>query len=104
MVSVDGPYNEHLIRDVGGLYLAFAVVAIAAAVTLSRPLVVATSVAALATGVPHLVYHVAHRDDLSGGDAAASIGGLALAVVLPIALLWVSWRHDLAASEVSGAG
>src|SRR5256885_3835110 len=38
-VAVDGPYNEHLTRDVGALYLALAVVTIAALFTLA-PLVV----------------------------------------------------------------
>ena len=40
-VSVDGPYNQHLIRDVGALNLALAVVAIVAFVTLSRAAVLA---------------------------------------------------------------
>src|SRR5690606_22522979 len=29
-ISVDGPYNEHLIRDVGALYLAIAAIAVVA--------------------------------------------------------------------------
>lgn len=32
-ISVDGPFNEHLIRDVGALYLALAAASIAAAFT-----------------------------------------------------------------------
>src|SRR3954452_21157003 len=35
-VSVDGPYNEHLVRDVGGLNLALPVAALVALVTSSR--------------------------------------------------------------------
>ena len=38
-VAPDGPFNEHLVRDVGVLNLALAVVTIAAAVWLTRPLV-----------------------------------------------------------------
>ena len=38
-ISPDGPYNQHLIRDVGELNLALFVVVLAAAVTLSLPLV-----------------------------------------------------------------
>lgn len=88
-VSVDGPYNEHLVRDVGGLYLALTVVLAAAIVTLSRALIVAASMAVLASGVPHLVYHLANRDGLSTGDLAASLGGLVLVAALPVALLAV---------------
>lgn len=59
-VSVDGPYNEHLIRDVGGLYLAIAVLAF---ITLLRPtlsLLRATALATLVYQVPHGVYHLIH--------------------------------------------
>src|SRR5205085_11878832 len=47
-VAVDGPYNEHLIRDVGELNLALAVVAIIAFVTLNRLVVLAAGGAWLA--------------------------------------------------------
>jgi hypothetical protein len=88
-VSVDGPYNEHLVRDVGGLYLALSVLLIAAMLTLARTVIVTASIAVLASGVPHFVYHVANRSDLSSSDAAVSLGGLALFAALPIALLVV---------------
>lgn len=86
-VSADGPYNEHLVRDVGALNLAFAVLTIAAGVRPTRSLVTVASVAALAWGVPHLLYHVANADLLGTADAVASIGGLVAFVALPIALL-----------------
>lgn len=91
-VSVDGPYNEHLVRDVGGLYLALAVLVIAAMITLSRGLIITASAAVLVSGVPHLVYHLVRRDGLSPGDLAASLAGLAAIAVIPIALLWVELR------------
>jgi len=59
-VAPDGPFNEHLVRDVGVLNLALAVVTIAAAAWLTRPLVRATAWAWLAYSVPQLVYHVLH--------------------------------------------
>lgn len=88
-VSVDGPYNEHLVRDVGGLYLALSVLLVAAMITLSRAVIVTASVAVLASGVPHLAYHVANRDGLTSGDVVFSVGGLALFAALPVALLVV---------------
>ena len=89
-VSVDGPFNEHLVRAVGGLNLALATVLIAAMISLTRPLILAAAAASLASGIPHLVYHLAHADLLSTSDAATSIGGLALFAVLPVVLIVVS--------------
>jgi hypothetical protein len=91
-VRVDGPFNEHLVRDVGGLNLAIAAVLIAAFVTLSRSMIIAASVATLLYGVPHLVYHIANSDGLGSGDVIVSIGGLALFAAVPIALIVVSRR------------
>ena len=89
-VNVDGPYNEHLVRDVGGLNLGLAIVLIVAIVTLSRPMIVAACAASLAYGVPHLVYHLFNADGLATGDAVASIGGLMLFAALPILLIVIS--------------
>ena len=98
-VAADGPYNEHLVRDVGALNLAFAVLVIAAAVRLTRSLVTIASIGALVWGVPHLLYHLANTDVLGTGDAAASIGGLVAFVALPIALL--VWARPALAEHTS---
>ena len=42
-VAADGPYNQHLVRDVGALNLALALVTIMAAVLLTRHLIQAAS-------------------------------------------------------------
>ena len=89
-VRVDGPFNEHLVRDVGGLNLGLAAVLVTAFVTMSRPTIVAASIASLLYGVPHLVYHIANTDGLATGDVAVSLGGLALFAALPVALIVVS--------------
>lgn len=84
-VALDGPYNEHLVRDVGGLNLALAFVAVMALVTGSTLLARVTGGAALLYGVPHLLYHATHLDAYDAGDAIAmlaSLGMAALAAVL----------------------
>ncbi len=86
-VSVDGPYNEHLTRDVGALNISLAVLLIAAAITLSRQLLITAGVATLAWGVPHLLYHMINTDGLSGSDIAASLTGLAIFAALPLLLI-----------------
>src|SRR3972149_6731593 len=67
-VSAVGPYNEHLVRDVGGLNLALALLLVAAGVLLERRLVIVVLVAYLVNAVPHFVFHVSHMDEMSTGD------------------------------------
>ncbi len=86
-VAGDGPFNEHLVRDVGALNLALAVLLIAAAVRLSRELVTVAAIASLAWGVPHTVYHLANTEPLGTMDNVASIGGLVFSVALAAMLL-----------------
>jgi hypothetical protein len=59
-VSVDGPYNEHLLRDVGQGNLAFGVVALVALLTGSVWLARATGLAAVVANLPHQLYHQEH--------------------------------------------
>lgn len=98
-VSVDGPYNEHLVRDVGALNLALAVVLVAALSIMSRELVTVAAVAALAWGIPHFLYHAFNSEALSTGDNVVSLGGLALAAFFPLGLLYLAPRLDEGVGE-----
>lgn len=80
-VAVDGPYNEHLVRDVGGLNLALAFVALLALVTGSILVARAAGGAALIFGVPHLAYHVTHLDSFDTTDAVGNVVALTIAVL-----------------------
>lgn len=86
-IAIDGPYNEHLIRDVGALNLSLSVLLVAAAVTLSRQLIYTAAAAAMVWGIPHLIYHAFNTDGLDSGDVVPSIGGLVLFAFLPIAAI-----------------
>ncbi|MCU1427370.1 MAG: hypothetical protein JWL83_1370 [Actinomycetia bacterium] len=86
-VAPDGPYNEHLVRDVGQLNLALTVVTLFALVVLSRQLVLATASAWLVYGVPHLVYHLRHLGPFSGSDVVSIPASLALGVAGALLLL-----------------
>jgi hypothetical protein len=83
-VAVDGPYNEHLVRDVGGLNLGLAFVAILALVAGSTLLARAAGGAALLYGLPHLLYHATHLDDYDSGDKVAMIASLAMAALAAV--------------------
>lgn len=86
-VRVDGPYNEHLVRDFGALNLALAVVTVAALIAFGRPLVIAVAVAWLAWGVPHLVYHLRHLDVYDTGDKVLNVASLVALPVLAVLVL-----------------
>lgn len=97
-VSVDGPYNEHLIRDVGALNLALCVLLIAAFVLVTRALVLVAGLAVLVWGVPHAVYHLVNTDGLDAADLAVSLGGLMLFTLIGGGLVGVAGRLDVEAA------
>jgi hypothetical protein len=102
-VAIDGPFNEHLIRDVGGLNLALTAVLAGAVFTLSRPLVVSATIGALLYGLPHVIYHLAHTKPLSTTDVVGSVGGLVLFVLLAGAVLLRTLRPSAMVEDTAAA-
>jgi hypothetical protein len=88
------PYNEHLVTDVGGLYLGFAVLFGWAAWSLDPTLIRAVSIAWLLTATLHLVFHASHLEGFGTGDAVAEIASLALLLVPPPLAIWASRRPE----------
>ena len=86
-VSAVGAYDEHLVRDVGALYLGLLVLLAFAWAWLDRRLVQAALVSYAVAALPHLLYHTTTLDNFSTGDAIAELAGLALNVVLPLVML-----------------
>jgi hypothetical protein len=80
-------YNEHLIRDFGGMNLAMAVVFGVAAATLDRRLAGTALVAYLVFAVPHLVFHLNHLRPFGPVDAIVQTAALVALAVLPLLLL-----------------
>jgi hypothetical protein len=80
-------YSEHLVRDVGGLFLATAIVLGAAAFWLGRRLVAIALVSFLAFSLPHFVYHAFNLEPYSTGDLIGNVVSLALTVLAPVVLL-----------------
>jgi hypothetical protein len=93
-VSPDGPYNHHLVSDVGELNLALFVVTLAALITVNQLLVRVTAVAWLVYGIPHFLYHATHTDPFETSDVVAALTSLSLAIILPIVLLVLSVGQD----------
>jgi len=89
-VSALGPYNEHLVRDVGALNLALGVLLLGAAILLERSLVQVSLVAWLVYATPHFVYHLTVAQAFPLGDNLANMILLGIAVLLPLVLLFVA--------------
>ncbi len=92
-VSALGPYNEHLVRDVGALNLALGTLLALAAILLEQRLVQAALAAWLVYALPHFVFHATELDALPLLDNVANVITLGLAVLLPLVLLAATgWR------------
>jgi len=96
-VAVDGPYNEHLVRDVGTLNLALAAVVLAVLLRPEPYLVMVAAAAELVYATPHFLYHLAHLEPFESGDKVALMISLGVTVLAPIALLFRSSRRREAA-------
>lgn len=85
-VAAFPPYNEHLVRDIGGLSLALTAVLVAAAVSLDRRLARAAAFGCLTFTVPHLVFHAGHLGMFAAVDVAGQlctqIGPLLLSLLI----------------------
>ena len=87
-VAVDGPYNEHLLRDLGSANLALAALILFAIVQPTVGLVRAVAVAVLVAQVPHFIYHAAHLDVLPTTlDRVLQTATLALTLAIPLLIL-----------------
>ena len=88
-------YNEHLTRDVGGLFLATGFILIVAAIHLERRLVQIALVSYLLFSIPHTVFHLFNLEPYATGDAVANVITLAATVLLPLWLLAAIRRQPL---------
>lgn len=86
-VAVDGPFNEHLVRDVGALYLALAAASLAAAASSRAESGRAIGLAWLVFSTPHLIYHLVHLDGFDVVDVVGQVAALSLTIVLAVPLL-----------------
>lgn len=82
------PYNRHLVTDVGGLYLGFAVIFAWAALTLEPTLVRAASVAWLLAASIHLLFHATHLGGFGTADAVGEVASLAFLLLPPLVAIW----------------
>jgi 4-carboxymuconolactone decarboxylase len=98
-------YSEHLVRDVGGLFLATGVALLAAAWFLQRRLIIVAAASFLLFSVPHAIYHLFNLESLSTADAIGNVVGVLTLVFLPAWALFELRRQSSHPSPVKrGAG
>jgi hypothetical protein len=87
-----GPYNEHLVTDVGALFCAMGVIALFGAARPDRGLSQAIAVGWIVFTVPHLIFHWSHRGGLETIDAVAQVTVFVLHLLIALYVLSASRR------------
>ena len=82
-------YSEHLVRDVGGLFLLSGAVLVGAAILLERRLVALALASFLLYSVPHTIFHFLNFGPYGTADVVANVLGLGAQVVVPLWLLGI---------------
>lgn len=82
------PYNDHLVSDVGGLYLGFAAIFAWAAWRPTPQLVLPLCWGFLLSQGLHFLFHIDHLEGFSTFDATAQTVALGLLVALPLVPIW----------------
>lgn len=85
-IDIDGAFNEHLIRDVGSLYLALGAGSLAAIISRSAMPGQVVGVAWSVFGVLHFGYHALNPEG-SAVDIVGSVVSLGISALLGIVLL-----------------
>lgn len=107
-VATDGPYNEHLVRDVGAMYLALGAASVAGLAWRSPAVTRVLGLAWTVFGALHLGYHATHLDHLAPDAAVGTVVSLTLSLGLGIVLLIpardASRREADATTQTDAAG
>ena len=97
------PYNQHLIVDVGALFVGLGVLMVIAAVALERRLVQAAVATWLLYAVPHFVFHMTQLEPYGTGDAVASMASQAGQIAAPLLILWLLRAQHRSAPATAAA-
>lgn len=86
-VGVDGPFNEHLIRDTGGLYLALGVAGVLVIIWRTYRESAIVAAAWVTFSIPHFWYHMNHLDVYDTFDQIGNVITLSGTLLIALALL-----------------
>lgn len=88
-----GAYDEHLVRDVGVLFVALIIVTVWSVWRSDAMTVVA--IAWLVQGLFHVGFHVGHLDGLDTADQIGLVGSLVSIPILAAVSLWAGVRAPM---------
>ncbi len=101
-IAQDGPFNEHLIRDVGGLYLGLGAASVAAVFARTATASRVVGLNWTFFNVLHLGYHVLHLEGTMI-DKIGNVAGLGASLVLGAILLLPAHTAHAAAVPAEAA-
>lgn len=92
-IDTMGAFNDHLIRDVGAFFCALASLAIYTLYRFEEGTVRLTAYGNIVFALPHLIYHLIMINMfVTMADKVVGIASLAMAVIVPIALLFMTGK------------
>jgi hypothetical protein len=92
-IDINGPYNEHFLRDFGALNAALVVIIVFALWKPSVALLQATGLALAVYALPHAIYHLSHLDVYEPSDKFVATAPLVLQIFMGLAIAWLSSRR-----------
>jgi alkylhydroperoxidase family enzyme len=92
-VHVLGPFDEHLVTDVGALFIALGVVLVLAGLSLRRGAVIAAATGWLIFSVPHFLWHVFNLEPYDTVDAVSNTLTLGWTVLGGVLVLVLALRR-----------
>lgn len=87
-IDINGPFNEHFLRDFGALNAALLVVVLYA---LFKPAVEQAAGFAIAIyALPHAIYHLGHLDVYTSAEKIPAVAPLVLQIFMGLAIAWLA--------------
>ena len=93
-VDLTPPFSEHYARDFGGATLGIAVLLGIALVTAKTSWILPATIAYTVFAVPHFVFHAAHLEHATSGEAAFLLIGNAVVALLGLLALALTLLRD----------
>jgi hypothetical protein len=93
-IDINGPYNEHFLRDFGALNAALLVVALYAFWKLTPSLVQAAGLALAIYALPHAIYHLNHLDVYKSSEKVIAVAPLVLQFFSGVAIALLPSRSS----------
>jgi hypothetical protein len=89
-IDINGPYNEHFLRDFGALNAALAVIIIFALWKPATSLVQGVGLAIAVYALPHAIYHLSHLDVYKSSDKIPATAPLVLQFLSGLVVFWLA--------------